>query len=277
MFRKYLCLKVKLHNILRNNQLLYTMLINYDEYRMMYEAEEKLWWYKILHEKVLKEIQNKFIENKEIKILDAGCGTGGLMNFLIKHGYNNIQGFDYSEDAVSFCKERNLIVRQTDITNFEGVFEQENFDVIVNNDVVYQFDNATIINIFITFQSILKSDGIIITNNNAFNIFFGTHDIAVGGKQRFRLSDFERIFLNSHLEIVYHSYWSLILSPLILLVRLIQQVQLKLNFIHLKNIKSDISIPSNFANNFLYTAVKFEESLFRKGIFGSSLFMVLKK
>jgi SAM-dependent methyltransferase len=253
------------------------MLINYDEYRMMYEAEEKLWWYRILHEKVLKEIQNKFIDNKEIKILDAGCGTGGLMSFLIKHGYENIQGFDYSEDAVSFCIERNLNVKQTDITNFEGVFEHEDFDVIVNEDVVYQFENPTIINIFITFQSILKSDGIIITNNNAFNIFYGTHDIAVGGKQRFRLSDFEKIFSNSHLKIVYHSYWSLILSPLILLVRLIQQLQLKLNFIDLKYIKSDVVIPSNFVNNFFYKVVKFEESLFKKGIFGSSLFMVLKK
>lgn len=253
------------------------MLINYDEYRMMYEAEEKLWWYKILHEKVLKEIQNKFIENKEIKILDAGCGTGGLMSFLIKHGYENIQGFDYSEDAVSFCKERNLNVKQTDITNFEGAFEQEDFDVIVNDDVLYQFENSSITNIFITFQSILKSDGIIITNNNAFNIFYGTHDIAVGGKQRFRLSDFEKIFSNSQLKIVYHSYWSLILSPLILLVRLIQQLQLKLNFIDLKNIKSDVVIPSNYVNNFLYKVVKFEESLFKKGIFGGSLFMVLKK
>jgi SAM-dependent methyltransferase len=253
------------------------MLINYNEYRMMYEAEEKLWWYKILHEKVLNEIQNKFRENKQINILDAGCGTGGLLSFLIKHGYENIQGFDYSEEAVSFCEERNLNVKQADITNFECVFEKENFDVIVNDDVVYQFDNATITNIFRTFQSILKSDGIIITNNNAFSVFYGTHDIAVGGKQRFRLSDFEKNFSELQLKIVYYSYWSLLLSPLILFVRLIQRVQLKLNLIELKNIKSDVTVPSNFVNNFFYRVVKFEESLFRKGIFGSSLFMVLKK
>lgn len=253
------------------------MLINYGEYRMMYEAEEKLWWYRILHGKVLKEIQKRFQENKQIKILDAGCGTGGLMSFLIKNGYQNIQGFDYSADAVSFCKERNLNVQQTDITNFENVFGKETFDVIVNDDVVYQFDNSTITNIFHTFQSILKSNGIIITNNNAFNIFYGTHDIAVGGKQRFTLSDFEKNFSTLQLKISYHSYWSLILSPLILLVRLIQQVQLKLNLIDLKNIKSDVTVPSDFVNNFFYQVVKFEESIFRKGIFGSSLFMVLKK
>lgn len=253
------------------------MLINYEEYRMMYEAEEKLWWYRILHEKVLKEIQNKFQENKQIKILDAGCGTGGLMSFLIKHGYSNIQGFDYSADAVSFCKERNLNVQQTDITNFERVFEKDSFDVIVNDDVVYQFENSTITNIFQTFESIIKSDGIIITNNNAFNIFYGTHDIAVGGKQRFTLNNFEKIFSNLRLKITHYTYWSVLLSPLILAVRLIQQIQLKLKLIDLKNIKSDVSVPSDFVNTFFYQVVKLEERLFRKGFFGSSLFLVLRK
>ncbi len=253
------------------------MLINYDEYRMMYEAEEKLWWYRILHEKVLKEIQNRFHENKQIKILDAGCGTGGLMSFLIKHGYENIQGFDYSEDAVSFCKERNLDVQQTDITNFEDKFATNSFDVIVNDDVVYQFDNSTITNIFHTFQSILKVDGIIITNNNAFNVFYGTHDIAVGGNQRFKLSDFEKFLKNLPLKIIYHTYWSVLLSPLILGVRLVQQIQLKLNLIDLKSIKSDVTVPADFVNNFFYQVVKLEEKLFKKGFFGSSLFLVLRK
>ena len=253
------------------------MLINFEEYQAMYEAEEKLWWYKVLHEKVLKEIQLKFVENKQIKILDAGCGTGGLMSFLIKNGYQNIQGFDYSNDAVSFCKERNLAVQQIDITDFDNVFEKETFDVIINDDVLYQFDNLTIKKILLTFQDKLKSDGILISNNNAFKFFYGTHDIAVGGKQRFSLSDFEQILKGIPFKIVYYSYWSWVLSPLILTVRLLQQLQLKLNLIDLKKIKSDVVVPSDFINNVLYQIVKIEEKLLKKGFFGSSLFMVLKK
>ncbi len=253
------------------------MLINYEEYRTMYEAEEKLWWYKVLHEKVLNEIQKKFNGNKQIKILDAGCGTGGLMSFLIKNGYHNIQGFDYSLDAVNFCKERNLSVRHLDITNFDSVFENHFFDVIINNDVLYQFENLAIKAIFFKFQQKLKNEGILISNNNAFKVFYGTHDIAVGGKQRFSLADFEIIFEEIPLKIVYHSYWSWVLSPLILTVRLLQQLQLKLQLIDLKNIKSDVDVPPDFINNMLYRIVKVEEKLLKKGFFGSSLFLVIEQ
>lgn len=251
------------------------MLINYEEYRAMYEAEEKLWWYRILHEKVLNEIQKKFRDNKQIKILDAGCGTGGLMSFLLKNGYENIQGFDYSIDAVSFCKERNLSVEHLDITNFDTAFDNHIFDVIINDDVVYQFENSTIKKIFLTFQQKLKPTGILITNNNAFNIFYGTHDIAVGGKQRFTLSDFEEILKETTLNISYSSYWSLLLSPLILGVRLFQQIQLKLKLIDLTKIKSDVEIPSDFINSFFYRLVKIEEKAIKRGFFGSSLFLVI--
>ena len=38
------------------------------EFKIMYEAEEKLWWYRILHEKILAEIQQKFALKKDISI-----------------------------------------------------------------------------------------------------------------------------------------------------------------------------------------------------------------
>lgn len=253
------------------------MFINYNEYKAMYDAEEKLWWYRVLHEKVLGEIKKKFKDNRQIKILDAGCGTGGLMSFLIKNGYQDIQGFDFSADAVSFCIERNLNVQRIDITNIDEIFIDKTFDVIINNDVVYQFENQVIKKIFTTFQNKLKYEGILISNNNAFQIFYGTHDIAVGGKQRFTLSKFKIILDNIPLKIVHHTYWSLILSPLILAVRLIQQLQLKLNLIDLKNIKSDVDIPTDFVNNIFYQIVKLEEKLIKRGFFGSSLFMVLER
>ncbi len=42
--------------------------------------------------------------NPEIKIMDAGCGTGKLARALKHEGYNNIDGFDLSEDMVQIAE-----------------------------------------------------------------------------------------------------------------------------------------------------------------------------
>ena len=61
------------------------------EYLKMYNLETNFWWYKILHELVDFTISKNKKEG-EIKILDAGCGTGRMMQIL--HKYVLVYGFD---------------------------------------------------------------------------------------------------------------------------------------------------------------------------------------
>jgi len=254
------------------------MLINSKEYRAMFAVEERLWWYKTLHEKVISEVDFFAEGDKYIKILDAGCGTGGLMLKLQAAGYKNIQGFDFSDHAVAFSKSRGLNVQKIDITNLPGVFEKESFDVIVSDDVLYQFEEEVIEKTISSITDILKPNGVFITNNNAFEIFRGTHDIAVGSKKRFVLKDFRAyLFKAEDVSILKHHYWSLFLSPLILVVRLVQKFKLKLNLVNLGNIKSDVEMPSEFMNNFFYNICRIEGKILKKSPFGSSLFLVIKK
>lgn len=244
----------------------------------MFDTEEKLWWYRILHEKVLNIIVEFHKDNKNIKILDAGCGTGGMMQFLKQNGYHNMEGFDFSVDAVNFCLERNLDVKQLDITKLSDEYPEGLYDIVINNDVLYQFENQEVKLILSKLTSKLKPSGIIISNNQALKIFYGTHDIAVGAKRRFSLSDFKNLIEDQNqLYIKFSTYWSLFLSPLILFIRLIQQTKLKLNLIDLKKVSSDVDLPSPFINNLLYRIVKFEEKMIKRSFFGSSLFIMFQK
>lgn len=253
------------------------MLSNDHEYQKMFDAETQLWWYKILHEKILNILNQNFSE-KTINILDAGCGTGGLQLFLIKNGYKNIEGFDYSEAAVALCKSRNLNVHQADITSLSEK-SIEKFDVIICNDVMYQFDNESITKILNDLSSRLKKGGLLISNNQAFNIFSGIHDIAVGSKQRFNIKTLQNLIKKSQLDlkIISYNYWSFLLSPLILTARIFQKIQIKLGVIDLKNVKSDVSLPPNFLNHLFYKTVKLEERLIKNSPFGSSILVIAKK
>ena len=254
------------------------MLINHAEYEAMYEVEGNMWWYKILHIKTLEAISKHFKEDKNIRILDAGCGTGGMMQFLKSNGYNNLEGFDFNESAVEFSKNRNLNVKKSDILKTEEAFSKAEYDLIICNDVLYQFDNKEITDILSQFEKILKPTGILVTNNNSFKIFSGTHDLAVGSKNRFVLSDFEKIISEiSNLKIIKYHYWSLFLSPLILVIRVFQNLKLRLGMINIENIKSDVEMPSDFVNSILFKIVKFENTILNNSPFGSSLHLVIKK
>ena len=244
-----------------------------EEFKLMYEAEEKLWWYRILHEKVLRKIESKFGINKELAILDIGCGTGGMLNFLRKNNYTNLQGIDYSDHSIHFSKLRNLNVRKLNIERLMDGFEHQKFDVIICNDVFYCLGKVQIINALKDISTLLGKDAILLSNNNAFNLFYGTHDIAVGGKWRFTLKDFEDFTENTSLNIQYHSYWTWMLSPLVLSFRIFQQIQLKLGLIDTEKITSDVIVPPVFLNELFYKMVKIEEKIGKRGFFGSSLFI----
>jgi SAM-dependent methyltransferase len=247
------------------------------EFRMMYEAEEKLWWYRVLHEKVLIEIQLKFAFRKDISILDLGCGTGGLLHYLRKKKFTNLQGIDYSDASIYFSKTRNLNVQKANIDDISQLFKGQKFDVIICNDVFYCLDKIQIINALQNIYSLLEADGIFISNNNAFNIFYGTHDIAVGGKWRFTHKDFQEFLQNTSLQIQHYSYWTWMLSPLVLTIRIFQQIQLKLGLIDTSKVVSDVSIPPVWLNELFYKMVKMEEKILEKGFFGSSLFLVVRQ
>ncbi|WP_338875622.1 class I SAM-dependent methyltransferase [Spirosoma sp. SC4-14] len=246
-----------------------------DEYEKMYRLEGRLWWYRALHERVCTAIRHHFGERRDVAILDVGCGTGGLLNYLQKCGYTKLNGIDGSTDAVAFCQERSLPVVLINLNNLAQYEPDTRYDVIVCNDVFCYFDNPAIARILFELALRLKPNGLLISNNNAFNAFRGQHDVAVGSIQRFVLSDFERFASGAGLTIKKSTYWSFVLSPMILLMRQWQNWQLKLGWQKPEDVQSDVYLPSTWLNEALYKLVRIEENLLPRTPFGSSLFLIL--
>lgn len=253
------------------------MIDNRLEYSKMFEVESRLWWYKILHGKVLTQLQKHFgTHNKDIQILDAACGTGGLLQYLTDQGYKNNTGFDYSEHAVDFSKERNLNVFKGDLRKVDAFQPGQKFDAICCNDALYFLTEAEIVHTLTVFKNRLNAGGLITINIHAFEAFSGTHDIAVGSSKRFTYSDFQKYSQQAGLQNIYHSYWPFMVSLPIWLVRVIQRYKIKTGRIDVKTVDSDVSYPGDLINGILYTTMKIEEKLLPKAPFGSSLFMSFK-
>lgn len=244
-----------------------------DEYEKMYRVEGKLWWYRILHERVQTALQQHFGPRRDMQILDLGCGTGGLLDFLRRHGYTNLRGIDGSADAVNFCRERNLTVTWMDLKELNRLEPLEYYDAIVCNDVFSYFTDADLLPLIEQIARRLKPTGILISNNNAFDVFRGQHDLAVGTIRRFVRADFDRLLSPKGFRIQTATYWSLALSPLILLMRQWQNWQLRSGLRHEDNAHSDVYLPPTWLNETLYRIVRIEQKWFPRTPFGSSLFL----
>ncbi len=248
------------------------MVDNRNEYLKMYKVEKNHWWYKSLHNLVLNVIKEQFKTNN-ISVLDAGCGTGGLLRFLKANEYKRLRGFDISSDAVTIASSENYIVEVKDLKDYK--YNNELYDVIVSNDTMYFFNLKEQQEILDVFYKSLNSGGIIILNLPSFSFFRGTHDKAVGIKKRFSKAMISDMIDFTQFDIVQKRYWPFLLSPLIFFIRFFQRLRFYLN----KNMKidSDIDVPDNFINKLLYRIVSFENTVFNEKPFGSSLFLVLKK
>lgn len=242
------------------------------EYETMYKMENNHWWYKGLHELVESYIK-KYSKEGELDILDAGCGTGRMMEILNKYGH--IEGIDYSKDAVSFCKKRGLKnVKVENLNNWNS--NDKLYDAIISLDVLYHTGIKNDIQIINKFYSRLNKNGILILNLPAFNILRRYHDAAVSGKKRYRKRATIKELKNSGFNIIKATYR---LSHLFIIILFIIKPFEKLFHYNKKN-KSDLKLLPLRLNKLLLSINRLENKLLFFGTnipFGSSLFIVARK
>ena len=243
------------------------------EYLKMASVEDALWWYRSLHALVVDTLSRCGCP-AESAILDAGCGTGGLMQTLLKRGYRNIKGFDLSTDAIEICRERGLDVRKGDITEIDRVW-RETCDVVISNDVLCCLDEAQARSTLPKVHAVLKPGGLFMGNLPAFNAFAGIHDISVGIRKRYARREFMELVGPEQFEVVSMRYWPFFLSPVVFAARLWQRIRIR--FDRNLEIESDIDLPPRLINQLLFRIVCFENAVFEKKPWGSSLFFVIRK
>lgn len=240
------------------------------EYLNMYMAETEYWWYKALHELVeLVVKKNSF--GKELQIFDAGCGTGKMMEILEKYG--EVEGIDYSKDALKFSKKRGVKnVKLCDLNNWNE--NKYSYNIIVCLDVLYHSGIKDDIEIIRKFYSALSNNGILILNVPAFNILRRNHDLIVSTKKRYRKSTIIDKIQNIGFEIKIASYRLPHLFIVILLKKLLNKLYRP------KNMASDLLLLKGWLNKTLLYINRIENKLILQRItipFGSSLFIVAKK
>jgi SAM-dependent methyltransferase len=248
------------------------------EYHRMAQMEGVLWWHRSLHADLLELIRKHFGDRRDLRILDAGCGTGGFLDFLRRHGYRNCSGLDISPLAVDFCRQQRLDVRQGSITDAAALAHVGTADAIVAMDVICSLpDDEQRIAFFRTAQSLLSEGGLLIVQTPAFRCLGGIHDLAVGVNKRYNKDEMRALLSVAGIGACKLRYRLLLLTPLVYLVRTWQRLRLRL-FGKRVTIQSDVKLPPAFANGLLFHLQRLEDRWLPFRPFGTSLqIFVLKE
>jgi len=240
-----------------------------EHYSLVFEQEENHWWYKgmrIITESLLKQY---YRDSNNLKILDAGCGTGINISELSKFG--NTFGIDSSSEALALSKKRNH--KKICAASVENLpFKILTFDLITSFEVLYHRGVRDDKKAIEEFYTVCKKNGRILIRVPAFKILFGSHDMVVHGKHRYRKNELKNILTRAGFKIDKITYLDFFLFFPVLIIRLIQRV-----FESEK--KSDIKPTNNFLNKILFNILRLESYYLKKFNFpfGISLLCIARK
>jgi SAM-dependent methyltransferase len=221
-----------------------------DEYRAMFELEDRLWWYAGMRKITAAILDKHFAATVSFRLLDAGCGTGFSLAWM-KERYPDAQvfGIDSSPDAAGFWPRRNLDTIA--IAPIERLpFASDQFDLVTCFDVIYQLTNEDARKALSEMHRVLRPGGLLFMREPAYNWMRGAHDLAIGTRHRYTKTGLCAILQEQGFTIRRATYANTLLFGLAVIHRLASRLS--------GRSESDVKPVRGFLNKTLEGALKLE-------------------
>jgi SAM-dependent methyltransferase len=183
------------------------------EYTRLAQVEDTAWYFRTLHRHVERELSCRLAA--EAAILDAGCGTGGLIRRLASRRGWKLTGVDLSSLAIELARKRcdtNADLREGSITALP--FENDAFDAVVSADVLYQLEDdwAALREL----HRVLRPEGVLVVNVPAYQWLWSYHDEAVRGRRRYGHGELREKMARAGFVPARVTHWNMLPLPLII-------------------------------------------------------------
>lgn len=183
-----------------------------DEYRKLAEVEDRMWYFHALNRRVAHWLR-RALRPGPASVLDAGCGTGGLIKAL--RAANPLwrpTGLDFSPRACELARQRTgAEITEGSITDLP--FAGGQFDAIVSADVVCQVEDGG--RALREFARCVRPGGAVLVNVPAFRWLWSYHDDTCETKHRYTRPELVALFRAVGLTVDFATYANLPALPLI--------------------------------------------------------------
>lgn len=151
----------------------------------MYELEDSYWWF-VARRRMVRGLVERYAPKREqLRILDAGCGTGGTM--LALEGLGEAWGCDMSGEAIALARRRG-VERLRKCRVEELAFDDESFDVVVSCDVLEHVEEDAVA--MSEMARVLRPGGICVLTVPAHRFLWSEHDEALEHVRRYETREF---------------------------------------------------------------------------------------
>lgn len=183
-----------------------------EEYRKMAGVEDRMWYYRALHRHVLRSLRSNLPAATVPRVLDAGCGTGGLLCRLQEaEPAWRLAGLDFSPLACDLARKRTgLDIAQGSITAMP--FMDASFDAVVSCDVVCQVTDAA--GALREFHRCLRPAGIVVLTMPAYQWMYSYHDREVANLRRYNRGEVNALLREAGFAIKRSTHWNMFPFPL---------------------------------------------------------------
>jgi SAM-dependent methyltransferase len=153
-----------------------------EQYAIMARREERHWWYTGMRRVALAVLAEYVDGRHDLKLLDAGCGTGGTTVELRRFGA--VVGVDLAWEALDPARARGLpYLARGSIESLP--FASTSFDVVTSFEVVYHLGVGNDDCAFGEIRRVLKPDGLFLLRVPAHDWLRGEHDRLVHTRHRY--------------------------------------------------------------------------------------------
>jgi SAM-dependent methyltransferase len=192
--------------------------VEQEVYRLLYELEDRHWWFRG-REAVVDALLHGVATKPRPRILDAGCGAGRNVRRYSRLG--PVDGFDPSEDAVAFCRERGL--SQVRLAGIEDLpYESASFDLLMATDVLeHVADEAAALR---ELRRVAAPGAALIMTVPAYQWMWSSEDVRLGHRRRYTKRRLAAAVQAGGWRLAFVSYFNLALLPAIAVARLLRDL-----------------------------------------------------
>lgn len=154
-----------------------------EQYAVMFRREECHWWYAGMRRAALALLRSALDGRADLRVLDAGCGTGGTTVRLEEFG--RVVGVDLAWEALRPAATRGLDGRLVRGTIERLPFANASFDAATSFEVIYHLGVGDDRQAFAELRRVLRPGGILLLRLPAHDWLRGEHDRLVHTRHRY--------------------------------------------------------------------------------------------